>query len=670
MNEKSELAVFDGYNKQKIEVMFQEEANLEVKMPLFYVNSGKKELESYVEDNCKPELAEYTVSKQGELSAAVEEVYKPELKTYTETRKEDILYYVESTSKPKIDDYVDAEIVPHSTSAQNAAAAALASEQAAKISEDNAKASELAAAESAAEAKQYRDEAEEIVRPSQATEDKIGLAAIATTEEIEAGVDDTKFITPKKASNYFQSQISAMSEKTNCITKIPQDIKLELNNGTLTLKAGSRVYRGDSSIVNISSDVVRGGTTGANLDIMLFYNVTTKGIQQTSVDTTRSFTGSSIPQSGIAYASDTKKFYVNGVETDLSLPIAIVSTDSNGKYISVNQVFNGFGYIGNVIFALPGVEGLIPNGRNSDGGLNNSKNLTTEVCFLYSTDLRTKLDIRFMNNEITRGELIYNPKDNLNYNGSFISSNVRYRAIIGDYTSDSTGRVLDLNVKPVFQAQDYHTAARVGDDNVFTGNNTFSGTVNFEAQRVIFKEHAGEGGEFYVEIPKSKVDELGNYWNVDVNSNGNIRFFRTNGTAPKVVTSINAKTGVINYEVGTALSASDNSTQVPTTSWIRSLFTGRLASNGYVKIPVSGSNSPLIIQWGFQSSAKSGTISFPTPFSSLSYGMGTMCGTLGTGAGAVSATYSNRTTTSFDWASRCGSGGTNAIEFLWLAIGY
>ena len=29
---------------------------------------------------------------------------------------------------------------------------------------------------------------------------------------------------------------------TNCITEIPQDIKLELNNGTLTLKAGSKVY--------------------------------------------------------------------------------------------------------------------------------------------------------------------------------------------------------------------------------------------------------------------------------------------------------------------------------------------------------------------------------------------------------------------------------------------
>ena len=29
---------------------------------------------------------------------------------------------------------------------------------------------------------------------------------------------------------------------TNCITKIPQDIKLELNEGVLTLKAGSKIY--------------------------------------------------------------------------------------------------------------------------------------------------------------------------------------------------------------------------------------------------------------------------------------------------------------------------------------------------------------------------------------------------------------------------------------------
>ena len=32
------------------------------------------------------------------------------------------------------------------------------------------------------------------------------------------------------------------SQITNCITEIPQDIKLELKDGVLTLKAGSKVY--------------------------------------------------------------------------------------------------------------------------------------------------------------------------------------------------------------------------------------------------------------------------------------------------------------------------------------------------------------------------------------------------------------------------------------------
>ena len=39
---------------------------------------------------------------------------------------------------------------------------------------------------------------------------------------------------------------------SNCITEIPQDIKLELNNGTLILKAGSKVYKGDGTAVTVN----------------------------------------------------------------------------------------------------------------------------------------------------------------------------------------------------------------------------------------------------------------------------------------------------------------------------------------------------------------------------------------------------------------------------------
>ena len=43
------------------------------------------------------------------------------------------------------------------------------------------------------------------------------------------------------------------------------------------------------------------------------------------------------------------------------------------------QVFNGFGYIGSTVFALPGVKGLIPNGRNADGSLKNIEARTDSV---------------------------------------------------------------------------------------------------------------------------------------------------------------------------------------------------------------------------------------------------------------------------------------------------
>ena len=42
------------------------------------------------------------------------------------------------------------------------------------------------------------------------------------------------------SADFFQSNL--LNYTTNRILEIPQDIKLELNNGTLTLKAGSKVY--------------------------------------------------------------------------------------------------------------------------------------------------------------------------------------------------------------------------------------------------------------------------------------------------------------------------------------------------------------------------------------------------------------------------------------------
>lgn len=179
------------------------------------------------------------------------------------------------------------------------------------------------------------------------------------------------------------------SQITNCITKIPQDIKLELADGTLTLKAGSKVYKGDGTAVNIMSDVssTNGGTsTGFKL---LFTSGTGFGaylLEQCISSDTNPGAGYQIwfnTSDKIIYKDDNKAG--NFEATNWSLPIAIITTESSA-ITSINQVFNGFGYIDKTRFILPGVEFLIPKGRNTNGSLNNLKYITEHVGFINRSD--------------------------------------------------------------------------------------------------------------------------------------------------------------------------------------------------------------------------------------------------------------------------------------------
>jgi hypothetical protein len=176
------------------------------------------------------------------------------------------------------------------------------------------------------------------------------------------------------------------NDKTNCITEIPQDIKLELNNGTLTLKAGSKVYvpngSGVFNAVTIARDIIftQNSQLGQN-----FIYVSPTGTSLSRHNNTAS--GTSVPSgfTGTFYNTSTNAiyYYNNGTQSagPYSFPIAIVTigTNNTATVSSIDQVFNGFGYIGSTIFALPGVKGLIPNGRNDDGSLRNIEARTDSV---------------------------------------------------------------------------------------------------------------------------------------------------------------------------------------------------------------------------------------------------------------------------------------------------
>ena len=66
--------------------------------------------------------------------------------------------------------------------------------------------------------------------------------------------------------------------------------------------------------------------------------------------------------------------FVTWTDSKASLPIGLVLLQTTIPYIkSLNQVFNGIGYMGSAIWVDKDIEGLIPNGINKDGSLKNIK---------------------------------------------------------------------------------------------------------------------------------------------------------------------------------------------------------------------------------------------------------------------------------------------------------
>lgn len=245
---------------------------------------------------------------------------------------------------------------------------------------------------------------------------------------------------------------------TNCITAIPQDINLELTDGTLTLKSGSKVYTGTGTAINVNSDIVfHSGTIGSSTDSFFIFCNTSGGFGARATSS-QCISSSSNPGSGYYAWFDTtnnKVMYstsANGTfDTELSLPIGIYQRTS-GNATSINQIFNGFGYLDKTIFALPGVEGLIPNGRNSVGTLNNYTYKTNKVIVGTSMETYTGRYTVVGNAAdmfLLSGDYTYNYELNINENNG-----VKSNSCIWGTLDVSSGKITSFNIKKVFKVVD------------------------------------------------------------------------------------------------------------------------------------------------------------------------------------------------------------------------
>lgn len=209
---------------------------------------------------------------------------------------------------------------------------------------------------------------------------------------INLGIDTRANVDLSNLTQEGEKHFLNKSQITNCITEIPQRIKLELADGTLTLKAGSEVivpngFEADGTTpkfdyVTIESDLAIStwGSDITNTCVLGF-----RKDEQTSKFVTLLpnciFSGSTKPtpnvgdywlwydtvSNKIKYTSD------NGTTwTSEYCAFSIARTQvTNSVFTSIDQTFNGIGYIGSTVWVDKGVKGLAPNGRNEDGSLKN-----------------------------------------------------------------------------------------------------------------------------------------------------------------------------------------------------------------------------------------------------------------------------------------------------------
>lgn len=515
VNDESTLVVFDGYERQELEVLFQDEVVLDIEVPLFYIKSGEEEIQHYVDTVAKPDLDNHTTSKKAELDTYTG-LKKEEISDFSLERQgiieENLDNYADNTLKPQLNEFVTAA----ETAAGNAQASAVASSGSAAA----ALASETAAASSAATAAATVNGFDAHAAEKQADFDDNAAAktnsfnsnyeaktasfnsnaadkttafnnnAASKQDLVDASASAAAASAQEAANSAVAARPLSAKNITNCITAIPQDIKLELVDGVMTLKAGSKVYKANGESITISGDLVvaQGGT---NTGAFAFYRSDNNTVY--TVIASQTFSGATAPASPVNLTTwldtgtEDVKLY-NGTQWvgGVSLPLCTFD-NQDGKVTAVGQIFNGFGYIGSTAFILPGVKGLAPYGRNEDGSL---KNFEMQVHGLY---------FRSITWDCSKGQELFLGYDIGAMNAGFVSSGNLWRyfeqstepsspkkydiwynpdaniikryledgwedvrlAYLGQWFSESISpyRVTELKTKPTFCAVDYNDYA-------------------------------------------------------------------------------------------------------------------------------------------------------------------------------------------------------------------
>ena len=275
---------------------------------------------------------------------------------------------------------------------------------------------------------------------------------------------------------YSRLNIDKNEYKTNCITKIPQDIKLELSeDGVLTLKAGSKVYIPNGfeedgitrkfDVKIIEEDIIYQDNYGFENRHFLFISTNNRIFapeesicltQETAPSDNQYIMWYDLTNNVIKWSDTTGTSWYG---YNVSLPICTGYLTDASKWSNIENIFNGFGYMGLTFFALPGVEGIIPNGRNEDGNLNNL-HFNIDKVLIYTLPINLiKFDFAIVGDNLNDIRLDYMGygenawKFDQDQNKMFYGKEFKTWMDFGTFTTDAT-RIIFAQFKNVFQNND------------------------------------------------------------------------------------------------------------------------------------------------------------------------------------------------------------------------
>lgn len=292
--------------------------------------------------------------------------------------------------------------------------------------------------------------------------------------ETRANVDLSNLSTTGQAKfdeKAYANEVLKKNQITNCITEIPQNIKLDLTDGVLTLKAGSKVtvpngFEEDGTTpkfdeIVIEDDLTSNWSSGA-YTLSAFFRIVDGVYSITAYSQSPSGSGSTEPTGNSNFyntSTNTVYRYNGGTKGEqMSFPLAIVTSDANG-YVSIDQVFNGMGYIGSTIWVDKGVKGLIPDGRNEDGSLKNIEFVCNKLSTRTFNDTVNTAIIFIGDEGIARlSNTTYRYDADTNYNKNV---DVNWQALFIATLTTTSGIISNFQPKQPFRAIDYSDKSEV-----------------------------------------------------------------------------------------------------------------------------------------------------------------------------------------------------------------